>query len=64
MVPSGATRLTARHAALASTVLAQLDLVVRRSLRDVLHSVLVSTGTRSPSSVTSTIRSVPGVRVT
>ena len=65
MVPSGPTRLTARHAALAADRrLAQLDLVVRRSLRDVPHSVLVSTGTRSPSSVTSTIRSVPGVRAT
>jgi hypothetical protein len=42
--------------------LAQLDLVVRRSLRDVFHSVLVSTGTRSPSSLTSTIRSGPGLR--
>src|SRR4051794_2978074 len=40
--------------------LAQLDLEVRRDLRDPPHSAPVSTGTRSPSSPTSTIRSVSG----
>ena len=44
--------------------LAQLDLVVRRGLRDAPHGAPASTGTRSPSSVTSTTRSVPGVRAT
>src|SRR3954452_22198648 len=50
--------------AVAGSRLAQLDLVVRRGLRDVPNGVLVSTGTRSPSSLTSTTRSVPGVRAT
>src|SRR4051812_38462760 len=45
--------------------LAQLDLVVGRGLGDAPHSsALASTGRRSPSSLTSTTRSVPGVRRT
>src|SRR3954447_5823574 len=44
--PSGAAP------AVAGIGLAQLDLVVRRGLRAVLHSETTSTSTRSPSSVT------------
>ena len=64
MIPSGPTRLIARHAVPACPVLMQLDLVVRRGLGDAPHGALTSASTRSPSSVTSTTRSVPGVRAT